>query len=131
MDFEVLPGPGLAEVARTAMARACAAVVNCAGPSNYCVATVPLQVSQSGQPILLARRGSELARQLAAGPALVTVAVPADAPFSALRLTGTTRPGAGAERPGARPSVSPEPDPAELAAYPVTLQALEFTGAMP
>lgn len=36
------------------MARACAAVVNCAGPGNFCVATVPLQVSETGQPILLA-----------------------------------------------------------------------------
>jgi hypothetical protein len=129
MDFEVLPGPGLAEVARTVMARACAAVVNCAGPSNFCVATVPLQVSVTGQPILLARHGSELARQLAAGPALVTVTVPADAPFSALRLTGTTGPGAGAERPGQ--GLDLDPEPRELAAYPVTLRALEFTGATP
>jgi hypothetical protein len=127
MDFDVLPGPGLAELARTIMARACAAVVNCAGPRVRCVATVPMQVSETGQPILLPRHGSELARQLAAGPALVTLAVPADAPFSALRLTGTTRPGARAELPG--PGL--DADSRELAGYPVTLQALEFTGAAP
>jgi hypothetical protein len=127
MGFDVLPGPGLAELARTVMARACAAVVNCASPGNYCVATVPMQVSQTGQPILLPRRGSQLARQLATGAALVTVTVPADAPFSALRLTGTTLPGARAELPGSRPDAGPR----EPAAYPVTLQALKFTGATP
>jgi hypothetical protein len=131
MDFDVLPGPGLAELARTVMARACAAVVNCAGPRVHCVATVPMQVSETGQPILLPRHGSELARQLAAGPALVKLAVPADAPFSALRLTGTTRPGTRAELPGAGQDLDQDADPGEPAGYPVTLQALEFTGATP
>jgi hypothetical protein len=124
MDFDVLPGPGLAEVARTVMARACAAVVNCAGSRTRCMATVPMQVSETGQPILRPRHGSELARQLAAGPAMVTMTVPADTPFTALRLTGTTR-------PGARQGGDLDADPREPAAYPVTLQALEFTGATP
>ena len=62
MDFDVLPGPGLAEVARTVMARACAAVVNCLGPRTRCMATIPMQVSETGQPILRPRHGPELAR---------------------------------------------------------------------
>src|ERR1700745_989524 len=120
MDFDVVPGPGLAELARTVMARSCAAVVNCAGPDNFCLATVPMQVSPTRQPLLLARPGSRRARELAAAPALVTVTVPADAPFSALRLTGTTRPGAGDALAGSGQDTDPGADHAEVAADPVT-----------
>jgi len=171
MDFDVLPGPPLAELARTAMARACAAVVSCAGPGGLQAATVPVRVSREGHPILLPRRGSALARQLAAGPAMVTVTVPADAPFYALRLAGMAAPpawggpawddpawgghrgvgtsgagpeaggGAGLEAgsgpgPEASGGLSPEAGGGpgreaggEPAAYPVTPQSLEFTGA--
>jgi hypothetical protein len=52
----------------------------------------------------------------------VTVIIPAGAPFAALRLTGITR-------PGARPRPGRDHGRRELAAYPVTLQSLEFTGA--
>ena len=125
MNFEVLPGPPLAELARTAMARAYAAVVSCAGPRGPRVTTVPVRVSQEGHPILLPRRGSALARQLAAGPAMVTVTVPADAPFCALRLVGMAAPLARARSLGAGPNVGS----GEPVAYPVTPQSLEFTGA--
>jgi hypothetical protein len=92
-------------------------------------ATVPLRVSQVGHPILLPRDGSALARQLAAGPAMVTISVPADAPFSALRLTGMAvpTPRAGASGPGLGGPGSP--GSLDLAAYSVRLQTLEFTGA--
>jgi hypothetical protein len=123
MDFDVLPGPPLPELARTAMARACAAVVSCTGAHGS--ATVPVRVSRAGQPILLPRDGSALARQLAAGPALVTMSVPADAPFSALRLTGMAVPSPRASQPGPGPAASDD----DSAAYSVTLQSLEFTGA--
>ena len=89
MDFDVLPGPPLAELARTAMARACAAVVGCVGSRGLRAFTVPVRISPAGHPILLPRRGSALARELAAGPAMVTVTVPADAP---LRYTWTLPP---------------------------------------
>lgn len=125
MDFEVLPGPPLAELARTAMARACAAVVSCVGPGGLRAATVPLRVTEDGHPILLPRQGSALASQLAEGPAMVTVIVPADAPFCALRLAGMAAPvaragpfDAGLDAGSSGPAV-----------YPVTPQSLEFTGA--
>jgi hypothetical protein len=34
MDFEVLPGPSLAELARTAVARRPAGIVTCARPAS-------------------------------------------------------------------------------------------------
>lgn len=124
MDFDVLPGPPLAELARTAMDRACAAVVIYPGPRSFPMATVPVRTSRTGHPILLPGRGSVLDQRLAVSAARVSVTIPADAPFSALRLIGMTRP---AERYDAgRPGPGAEP-----AAYPVTVQSLEFTGASP
>jgi hypothetical protein len=122
MDFDVLPGPPLAELARTVMARACAAVVGWAGPRGLPGFAVPVRISPAGYPILLPRPGSALAEQLAAGPAMVTVTVPADAPFCALRLTGMAAPPA---------RVGPDLDAGSRppAAYPVTPKSLEFTGA--
>jgi hypothetical protein len=120
MGFDVLPGPPLPELARTTMARACAAVVSWAGPRALRAATVPVRASQSGHPILLPRRGSALARRLAEGPLSVTLTIPADAPFEALRLTGMTSPGGRADGSGG----------SEFATYPVSLQTLEFTGVV-
>jgi hypothetical protein len=117
MDYDVLPGPPLAEQARTVMARAGAAVVSCPDSRGLFPVTVPVRVTRTGDPILLPRHGSALARHLAASPALVTVTVPADAPFSALRLSGMTGSG-----PGSGP---------DAPAYPVTLRSLEFTGSVP
>src|SRR5262249_28061614 len=92
MDFDVLPGPPLAEQARTVMDRACAAVVSGAVPGIPTATVVPVRASRMGHPILLPRPGSALDQQLDANPAIVTISIPADAPFSALRLTGLTRP---------------------------------------
>jgi len=131
MDFDVLPGPPLPELARTTMARACVAVVSCAGPAELRAATVALRASHEGHPVLLPRDGSALARYLAQGPAIVTVIIPADAPFEALRLTGMTTLGmtrAEMARPGARAG---DPSGDTSATYPVTLQSLEFTGVVP
>jgi hypothetical protein len=129
MDFDVLPGPPVAELARTAMARACAAVVGFVGPRGLRAFTVPVRISRAGYPILLPRRGSALAEQLAAGPAMVTVTVPADAPFCALRLTGLAAPSALAGGPGPGLALGPAAGGQEPAAFPVTPQSLEFTGA--
>ncbi len=112
MDFDVLPGPPLAEVARTTIARAIAATVACPGSRGIPPMPVPLRVGQAGLPILLPSAGSPLARHLEEnGPAEVLVAVPADAPFSALRLSGV----AVRSAPG----------------FPVRLRRAEFTGPVP
>jgi hypothetical protein len=109
MDFDVLPGPPLAELARTTMARAFAATVSWAGARD----TVPMRADRTGQPVLLPHGGSPLARDLAVEPAIVTIAVPAAAPFSSLRITGLTRPDSW------------------HGGYPVILRSLEFTGSKP
>jgi hypothetical protein len=129
MDFDVLPGPPLPELARTTMARACAAIVRCAGAGGLPPATVPVRASRAGHPILLPQQGSALARQLASGPSVVTVTIPAQAPFAALRLTGMTRPAHHAgpvPGPASHPGSAPQPG---SGAYPVSLRSLEFTGA--
>ncbi len=117
MDLAVLPGPSLAELARTVVARARTATIACghsaAGSSPP--ASVAMRADPAGQPILLPASGSALARRLAAEPG-VTVCVCADPPFSALRLSGDARPG--------------EPGRARgRAAYRVVLRSAEFTGA--
>jgi hypothetical protein len=110
MNFEVLPGPSLAELARTAVASAPAATVSCGS-----VATVVMSAGPAGEPVLLPADGSMAARWLAGRRGPVTVSVPAAPPFSALRLRGTVRPGhaAGPLR------------------YDVTLESAEFAGAGP
>lgn len=122
MDFDVLPGPPLAELARTVMARAVAATVTCAGSQGIPAMTVPLRTDPAGRPVLLPAAGSLLERQLAGGPVAVTVAVPADSPFSALRL-------AGAARAGGAPAGSASTD--GRAGYLVTLRSAEFSGPVP
>ncbi len=133
MDFDVLPGPPLAELARTTMDRASAAVIGYAGSRSVPLAAVPVRVSLTGHPILLPRHGSVLDQRLAASSAQVTVTVPADAPFSALRLTGTTGPGQvrGAHPAGQAAGPAPSTGRPEAVVYPVTVQSLEFTGAVP
>ncbi|HEX6452738.1 MAG TPA: hypothetical protein VF060_25170 [Trebonia sp.] len=133
MDFDVLPGPPLAELARTTMASVSAAVVTSAGSPALLPATVPVRAGRRGDPVLLPSPGSMLARHLAAGPAMVTVTVPAEAPFSALRLTGMTRPGVtqpGMTQPGITRSAMTWPD-APRDAYQVVLNAVEFRGSVP
>jgi len=120
MDFEVLPGPPLPELARTTMARAVSATVSatvsCAGTRELPPATVPVRTDYTGRPVIVPNAESTLARHLAVCPVTVTVAVPAAAPFSALRLTGVTLPA----QPGGT-----------SAAYPVNLRSVEFTGSFP
>jgi hypothetical protein len=126
MNFEVLPGPSLAELARTAVASAPAATVSArleadvlAEPggspdaSASPVATVVMSAGPGGQPVLLPADGSMAARWLAGRRGLVTVSVPAAPPFSALRLRGVVRQG-----PAAGPL-----------RYEVALRSAEFTGA--
>jgi hypothetical protein len=56
------------------------------------VGQVPLRATWDGRPVLLPASGSWLAQRLSARRSKpVTVCVPADAPFSALRLTGTSQ----------------------------------------
>jgi hypothetical protein len=99
MDFEVLPGPSLAELARTALASAATAEIDDARSPGDPVypgrvpAQVPVRDGRDGSPLLLPVTGSVLEHQLAARSDAVTVTVPVAAagPYSALRLTGTVR----------------------------------------
>ncbi len=119
MDFDVLPGPSLPELARTALASAAAATVCHAGPAaGPAAGQVPVRNGPAGRPVLLASTGSALAGQLAARPPAVTVSVPAKVPFSALRLTGPAEPAA--HDPAAR-----------ITAYTVTVRSAQFTGVSP
>jgi hypothetical protein len=94
MEFDVLPGPSLPELARTALARAATATVSAGSlPGGPAAAgPVPVRATRDGSPLLLPSAGSPLARWLAASHAPVRVSLPAGPPFAALRLTGTARP---------------------------------------
>jgi len=122
MDFEVLPGPSLAELARTALASAAAAEIDDADrPGDPgCRGRVPVVAhvrdGRDGSPLLLSVTGSVLEHQLAAQRDAVTVTVPAAGPYSALRLTGTVRPMARNRRVG-------------IAACTVELRSVELIGS--
>ena len=106
MDFEVLPGPSLAELARTALASAATAEMDDADR--------PGEPARPGRvPVLAAVRDGAMAARCycpSPDPCLntgcrrsaepVTVTVPAVGPYSALRLTGTARPTARNRRVG-------------------------------
>jgi hypothetical protein len=97
MDFDVLPGPSLPELARTTLARAATATISVDGVDGGPAAgPVPVRSTRDGSPLLLPAAGSPLARWLAASPDPVRVTLPAGPPFSALRLTGTAKPAGGA-----------------------------------
>jgi hypothetical protein len=117
MEFDVLPGPSLPELARTALARAVTATVSDAtlpgGPSV--AGLVRVRATRDGRPLLLAAAGSPLACWLAERPDAVRVSLPAGPPFSALRLTGTVTPAAKAAAAGVTACV-------------VTIGSVEFTG---
>jgi hypothetical protein len=121
MDFEALPGPSLAELARTALASAAAAELDDARSPGDPVypgrvpAQVPVRDGRDGSPLLLPVTGSVLEHQLAARREAVTVTVPASGPYSALRLTGTVRLTARNRR-------------ARIAACMVDLRSAELTG---
>src|ERR1700761_3115523 len=99
MEFEIMPGPSLAELARTALARAAAATVGEAGQADGGRFVdgagqagggdrMPVRDRADGSPLLLAAAGSLLEQRLTSCPAAVSVSVPASAPFAALRITG-------------------------------------------
>jgi hypothetical protein len=117
MEFDVLPGPSLPELARTAVARAATATVSAAGVPGGAAAAgpVPVRSTRDGSPLLLPSAGSPLARWLAASPDPVRVSLPAGPPFSALRLTGTARPVTVGDEAG-------------ITACMVTIGSIEFTG---
>jgi hypothetical protein len=98
MDFDVLPGPSLPELARTTLARAATATISVAAADGSPVAAgpVPVRSTRDGSPLLMPAAGSPLARRLAASQDPVRVSLPAGPPFSVLRLTGTARPVGGA-----------------------------------
>jgi hypothetical protein len=115
MDFDVLPGPSLPERARTALARAATATVS--DPRLPAAGSpVPVRATRDGSPLLLPATGTLLAAWLGGGPGTVRVSLPAGPPFSALRLTGTARPAAGAGQHG-------------IIACTVRIDSIEFTGA--
>ena len=117
MEFDVLPGPSLPELARTALARTATATVSAAtvpgGPAA--AGPVPVRSTRDGSPLLLPSAGSPLARWLTASPDPVRVSLPAGPPFSALRFTGTAR------------SVTVG-DEAGIAACMLAIGSIEFTG---
>jgi hypothetical protein len=94
MDFDVLPGPSLPELARTALARAATATVTADSVPGRPAAAgpVPVRATRDGSPLLLPAARSPLGQWLAANPGPVRVSLPAGPPFSALRLTGTAQP---------------------------------------
>ncbi|MGH3253430.1 MAG: DUF2470 domain-containing protein [Trebonia sp.] len=125
MEFDVLPGPSLPELARTALARTVTATVSAAigpgglagaaGPGPAVPGPVPVRSTRDGSPLLLPAAGSPLAHWLAASPDPVRVSLPAGPPFSALRLTGTARPVAASDEAG-------------ITACVLAIGSIEFTG---
>jgi hypothetical protein len=122
MDFDVLPGPSLPELARTALAQAAAATVSDADPGTpsgrpVAPGQVPVRATWDGRPVLLPASGSWLEQRLSARRAKpVTVSVPADAPFTAVRLTGTSQ-------------WLTRDRPAGITACVVAVQSVEFAGS--
>src|SRR6201986_2527120 len=121
MDFEVLPGPSLAELARTALASAETAEIDDAErpgeparPGRVPV-LAPVRDGRDGSPLLLPVTGSVFEHRLSAQREPVTVTVPAGGHYSALQLTGTARPTARNRRVG-------------IAACMVDLRSVEMTG---
>jgi hypothetical protein len=121
MDFEVLPGPSLAELARTALASAATAEIDDdhrPGDEVY-RGRVPVLAQvrdgRDGSPLLLSVTGSVFEHQLSAQREAVTVTVPAGGPYSGLQLTGTARPTARNRRIG-------------IAACTVDLRSVELIG---
>ena len=121
MDFEVLPGPSLAELARTALASAATAEIDDAdrlgdpASRGRVPVVTPIRDGRDGSPLLLSVTGSVFEHQLSAQREAVTVTVPAGGPYSTLQLTGMVRPTARNRRVG-------------IAACMVDLRSVELTG---
>src|SRR6201992_1911556 len=95
MDVEVLPGPSLAERARTAVTKARLADVIWEDPEpgsgRRVTATAAIRVDGAGAPLLLLAPRETVTEALAESP-LVTATIPAPAPLGSLALTGTLWP---------------------------------------
>src|SRR6201995_6036097 len=95
MDVEVLPGPSLAERARTAVTKARLATLIWVGPDpardRRVTETAAIRVGRAGAPLLLLAPRASVIGALAASP-LGTVTIPAPAPLGSLALTGTVGP---------------------------------------
>src|SRR5579875_2454102 len=110
MDVEVLPGPSLAERARTAIAQARLATVSWGDPAAWradpaaspgdraaaggpgpVTATAAIRVDRRGRPLLLLPPREAVTRALA-GSLQVTATVPAPAPLGSLALAGAVAP---------------------------------------
>src|ERR1700744_4948959 len=96
MDVEVLPGPSLAERARTATAQARLATISwgapaASGATEPVRATAAIRVDRLGQPVLLLPPRVAVTRALVTA-APVTATVPAPAPLRSLALTGVVQP---------------------------------------
>ena len=95
MDVEVLPGPSLAERARTAVTQARLATVTWEGPEpargRRVTATASIRVDGAGAPLLLLAPRETVTDALAESP-LVTATIPGPAPLGSLGLTGTVWP---------------------------------------
>lgn len=113
MDYGVLPGPPLAELARTAVARARMAAVTCDGRPRAPVTRTSLRAAPPGQLTLVATPGSGAAQHIGVGTRL-TALVGAAAPFTALALAGFVE------------SCTRWPD--GRLAQRVTVSSVEFTG---
>src|ERR1700761_6708747 len=101
MDVEVLPGPSLAERARTAVTKARLATLIWADPDpardRRVTATAAIRVDGAGAaPLLLAPRPPVIGA-MGASP-LGDVTIPAPAPLGSLALTGAVWPWAEADR---------------------------------
>src|ERR1700735_5591438 len=102
MDVEVLPGPSLAERARTAVTQARLATVTWGDPEvapgfpDRVTATAAIRVDRLGRPVLLLPPRETVTRALATS-SRVTVTVAAPAPLRSLALSGAVqaRPEAG------------------------------------
>jgi hypothetical protein len=113
MDYGVLPGPPLAELARTAVARARTVAVTCDGQPWAPSPRARLRAGPAGQLILATAPGPLPDHPVTAG-ARVTAVAGAAAPFTALALSGVV------ESAARRPDGS--------LTHRVTVLAVEFTG---
>jgi heme iron utilization protein len=121
MDVEVLPGPSLAERARTAIAQARLATVSWgeggSGPGAV-TAIAAIRVDRFGRPVLLLPPREAVTAALATGRP-VTATVPAPAPLGSLALTGAVEPR----------EVLPDDGAGGRVGYRLDLRSLRFAGA--
>src|ERR1700759_2584897 len=132
MDVEVLPGPSLAERARTAITQARLATVSWGDPAarwdgpaagggrvaaaggwGPVTATAAIRVDRLGRPLLLLPP-REAVTQALAGSRPVPAAVPPPSPLGSLALTGV---------------VEPREGPDGRVGYRLDLRSLRFAGA--